>query len=288
MSSVALIGANGQLGTDLIEQSGSSHEVIGVTRREVDIRDHARVAQFLGEARPEVIINTAAFVNVEQCEIAPEEAFAVNARAARNLALEAERIGAHLVHISTDYVFDGSSRIPYPESAATAPLNVYGRSKLEGEHHVRTLCRRHLVVRSSGLYGVAGSSGKGGNFVTAMLRIGREKGEVTVVDDQVLTPTNTRDLAQMIWRMVDGGAQGLFHATNSGSCSWYEFAGAIFELQGLNVAVHATSSASLGYKAARPAYSVLDNAKLEEAGFGHMRLWREALANHLEVMAPLT
>ena len=288
MPSIALIGANGQLGTDLVEQSGSGRDVMQVTRRELDVREHRHVAEFLAQTRPEVIINTAAFVNVEECEVAVDEAFAINAHAVRNIAIEAERVGAYLVHISTDYVFDGSSRVPYPETAATAPLNVYGRSKLEGEQHVRTLCRRHLIVRSSGLYGVAGSSGKRGNFVKTMLRLGREKGEVKVVEDQVLTPTNTKDLAQTIWRMVDRSAQGLFHVTNSGSCSWYEFARAIFELSGLDVAVHPTDSASVGYRAKRPAYSVLDNGRLEKAGFERLRPWHEALANHLEVMAPLT
>jgi dTDP-4-dehydrorhamnose reductase len=287
MSSVLVIGANGQLGGDL-RSSSADRKVVPITRNELDIRDDRRIVEVLRELRPAVIVNTAAFVNVELCEVEVEAAYAVNAHAVRNLAIEADKIGAHLVHISTDYVFDGASRVPYVEDAPTDPLNVYGRSKLEGEAHVRALCRRHLIVRSSGLYGVAGSSGKGGNFVRTMLRLGKEKGEVSVVTDQVLTPTNTADLAKAVWWLIDREAQGVFHVTNAGSSSWFEFARAIFELRGLDVAVHPTDSATLGYKARRPAYSVLDNGKLMRAGYDQMRPWREALASHLESLGSLT
>lgn len=284
MSSVLLIGANGQLGSDLRRESAPGRELTPVTRQELDITDHRRVAEMLRETRPDVIVNTAAFINVETSEAEVGAAFAVNAVAVRNLAIEADAIGACLVHISTDYVFDGAANVPYAEDAATGPLNVYGNSKLAGEFFVRFLCRRHLIVRSSGLYGVAGSSGKGGNFVRTMLRLGKEKGEVSVVTDQVLTPTNTSDLAGMIWRLVDGGAQGVLHVTNGGSCTWNEFARAIFELSGMKVAVHPTDSASVGSKARRPAYSVLDNGRLQREGYGAMRPWRESLASHLETI----
>jgi len=288
MASILLIGANGQLGSDLRRGAAPGREVTAITRQELDITDHRRVAGMLRETRPDVIVNTAAFINVETSEVEVDAAFAVNAVAVRNLAVAADAIGACLVHISTDYVFDGARRVPYTEQAPTGPLNVYGNSKLAGEFFVRALCRRHLIVRSSGLYGLAGSSGKGGNFVRTMLRLGKEKGEVSVVTDQVLTPTYTKDLAEMTWRLVDGGAQGVMHVTNSGSCTWSEFARAIFELSGMDVAVHPTDSASVGLKARRPAYSVLDNTRLEREGYGAMRPWREALAGHLQALGPLT
>jgi dTDP-4-dehydrorhamnose reductase len=287
VSSILLIGSNGQLGTDL-RNSSADRSVTSITRGELDIRDDRRIAEVLDETRPDVIVNTAAFVNVDECEIHEEMAYAINSKAVMHLATQSERIGARLVHISTDYVFDGSRRESYPEDAPTRPVNVYGKSKLKGEQHVRTICRRHLIVRSSGLYGVAGSSGKGGNFVRTMLRLGREKGEVSVVTDQVLTPTNTDDLARALWGLIDREAQGVFHVTNSGSCSWFEFARAIFELRGMDVAMHPIDSATLGYRARRPAYSVLDNGKLVQSGYAEMRPWRDALAGHLESLGSVT
>jgi dTDP-4-dehydrorhamnose reductase len=288
VSKIVLIGANGQLGTDLRRHSPAGRDVISLTHEQLDVRDHDHVNRFVSDSRPDVIVNTAAFLNVDRCEDEVDTAFAVNADAVRNLALAADGAGSCLVHISTDYVFDGRAREPYEEEAPVAPLNVYGRSKLAGERHVREICRRHLVVRSSGLYGVAGSSGKGGNFVTTMLRVGREKGEVAVVDDQVLAPTSTADLALRLWRMIDGRAQGLFHVTNSGACSWFDFARSIFELSAMNVVVKPIDSATFAAKARRPAYSVLDNSKLEREGFGRMRPWREALASHLQALGSLT
>lgn len=287
MPSVVVIGANGQLGTDLRRHQPPGREVVPLTREQLDVRDHDRVNALVGDMRPDVIVNTSAFLNVDRCEDEAELAYTVNADAVRNLALAADRAGSCLVHMSTDYVFDGKASEPYKEEAPTAPLNVYGRSKLAGERHVREFCRRHLVVRSSGLYGLAGSSGKGGNFVQTMLRVGRERGEVAVVTDQVLGPTSTADLAEMIWRLIDGRAQGLFHVTNSGACSWFDFARAIFDLSDMEVAMRAIDSATLAARARRPSYSVLDNSKLQRDGFGRMRPWREALASHLEALGSL-
>jgi dTDP-4-dehydrorhamnose reductase len=283
---VLLLGASGQLGSDLLKLAGD-RPVSGFGHAELDIRDRGLLASRLTEIRPEVIVNAAAYVDVEGCESDRELAFAVNADAVRGLAEEADRAGALLVQISTDYVFSGSASSPYAEDAPTGPINVYGASKLAGEEHVLSLARRHLVVRSSGLYGATATRAKG-NFVRTMLRLGRERGEVSVVTDQVLTPTNTADLAAVLWRMIDAGAQGLYHATSAGSCSWFEFAQAIFELSGMDVRMKPIDSAKLGYRARRPAYSVLDGGRLERDGFGPLRHWREALAAHLEVLAPLT
>jgi dTDP-4-dehydrorhamnose reductase len=282
MSSLLLIGAGGQLGTEIARQAPrSGWQVTQLTHAELDILDRAAVERAINDLRPDVVVNAAAFVNVERCEDEPERAFAVNADAVRDLAEATDAVGARLVHVSTDYVFNGRARSPYIEGDATEPLNVYGRSKLAGEEHVQRRSGRHLIVRSSGLYGAVGSAAKGGNFVSTMLRLGRERGEVSVVTDQVLGPTYTSDLATAMWQLIAGGAEGVYHATNAGSCSWHEFARAIFEMRGLNVLMHPIDSATLGSKAARPAYSVLSNAKLEAGGFGPMRPWREALAYFL-------
>jgi dTDP-4-dehydrorhamnose reductase len=229
-------------------------------------------------------VNTAAFHKVEACETDPEQAFAVNCLAVRNLASVADRIGACLVHISTDYVFDGEADTPYPESAMPNPINTYGASKAAGEFFVRNFCRRHLLVRTSGLYGLSGSSGKGGNFVQTMLRIARERGEVSVVNDQTLSPTFTLDLARKIRLLIDDGAEGLFHVTNGGFCSWHEFARAIFALTGQSVETRAVSTSSMGATVKRPRFSALANNKLEDSGFGRLRPWGDALASYLEAI----
>ena len=280
---IVLIGANGQLGSDLARELPlTNRPVLALTRAEADIRDHGRVAGLLQDAGPDVVVNTAAFHKVEACETDPDQAFAVNCLAVRNLALVAERLGACLVHVSTDYVFDGEADRPYAEGAAPNPVNVYGTSKLAGELFVRNLCHRHLVVRSSGLFGVAGASGKGGNFVQTMLRLGREKGVVSVVTDQTLSPTFTADLAAAIRRLIEARAGGLFHVTGARSCSWNEFARAIFELAGLTVEVRPIDTAATNPTVRRPSYSVLENRRLEAEGFGLLRRWRDALADYLD------
>jgi dTDP-4-dehydrorhamnose reductase len=185
------------------------------------------------------------------------------------------------VHFSTDYVFDGESDVPYGEEVAPKPINVYGTSKAAGEFFVQSLCRKHLIVRSSGLYGIAGSSGKGGNFIQTMLRLGHQNGVVSVVTDQVLSPTYTLDLAQKVWRLVEIEANGLFHVTNNGSCSWFEFARSIFALSGVNAEVRPITTASMAATVKRPSYSVLANKQIEKSGIGPMRPWIEALADYL-------
>lgn len=287
-----VIGANGQLGSDLCREfKSTSLELVALTRDQLELRNHEQVARTLEMIRPKVIVNTAAFHKVEAIEVDVEQAFQVNCIAIRNLALVAERLGACLVHLSTDYVFDGESNVPYSEQAAPNPINAYGASKAAGEFFVRSVCRRHVLIRTSGLYGVAGSSQKGGNFVQTMLKLGRERGTVSVVTDQVLSPTYSVDLAQMIWSMVDAEAQGLFHVTNSGSCSWHEFALAIFELSGMTVEVFPATTAATGAPVRRPRYSVLANSHLQTAGFSPLRPWREALASYLvaaKAQAPLS
>lgn len=277
---VLIVGARGQLGTDLV-RAMSDWTVIPTAHADLDVCDFSSVRQKLADIRPDRVINTSAFVRVDDCEDEAERAFLVNAHAVRNLAQCCEKQGCVLVHFSTDYVFGGEQQVPYTEQDLPAPLGVYGMSKLVGEHFARAYCPRHFVIRTCGLYGVAGSSGKGGNFVETMLRLARDGKPIRVVDDQVLTPTYTRDLASKVKELVQSDAYGLYHITNSSSCSWYEFAGKIFELAGLRPDFASTSSAQFAAKAQRPAYSVLAHAHLLETGFEDMRPWQQALADYL-------
>jgi len=282
---VAVIGASGQLGSDLVEalrQAG--FECLTPSHTELDICDHTRVVSVLKALKPSVIVNLAAFHKVEACEAEPERAFAINCHAVHRLAEVAENLDAFLVHVSTDYVFGGEQSTPYAEQSLPSPRQVYGVSKLAGEHLVRHQSPRHLVIRTSGLYGKRGSSGKGGNFVETMLERGRH-GPVKVVTDQVLSPTSTRDLSEMIVRLIRADATGLVHVTNSGSCSWYEFAQEIFALSGRPAEVIPIPTDALHPLVVRPPYSVLDNKRLRDEGFTVLRPWQDALATYLHLRA---
>ena len=278
---IALLGAGGQLATDL-EPALAGGQIHAIGHRDLDVTDHARARAVLGELRPDTIINTAAYHRVDECESQPELAFAVNALAALNLARVANELGAILVHFSSDYVFDGRARAPYTEEHCPRPLSVYGNSKLAGEHLVGSASRKCFLIRSCGLYGAAGSSGKGGNFVETIVRKARAGEEIRVVSDQVVTPTYTVDLARQIGVLIETDHCGLFHITNEGCCSWYEFARAICELARLPVDVEPTTSQLYKTPAIRPKYSVLENHRLKQLGLNTMRPWRQALAAYLK------
>jgi dTDP-4-dehydrorhamnose reductase len=278
---IALLGANGQLGQDL-QRELQTHEVSRFTRKDFDVTDHAATRAALMDVRAEVVLNTTAYHRVDDCERHAELAYSVNAVAVLHLIRAANELSAALVHISTDYVFDGKSRVPYTEKSEPFPLSVYGNSKLAGELLVRTTAKKYLLIRSGGLYGKAGSRGKGGNFVETMLAKARRGESIQVVDDQVVTPTCTADLARQIAAVLPAEHFGLFHMTNEGSCTWYEFARAIFELSGMDVDLSPTSSESYNSPAIRPEYSVLENARLKDLGLNQMRHWRDALAAYLK------
>jgi len=280
-SRVAVIGANGQLGSDLV-QAFADWDLVPLTHADIEICDFVHTRQVLERIKPDVVINTAAFVRVDDCEDEVSKAFWVNAFAVRNLAQVCADLDCMLVHISTDYVFDGKKREPYTEEDLPNPINVYGTSKLAGEHFVQAICPKHLIIRTSGLYGKAGSSGKGGNFVETMIRLAEEGKSIRVVADQVLGPTYTKDLAERLGELVRTGAHGLYHVTNSGQCSWYEFAREIFELLSLRPDLAPTTTAAYKTKAQRPAYSVLGNARLSQLGYGAMRTRWEALRDFLD------
>jgi dTDP-4-dehydrorhamnose reductase len=278
---IALLGANGQLGQDL-QQALHIHDVRPLTRKEFDVNDHALSRSVLMDIRPDVVLNTTAYHRVDDCETHPDLAYAANVLAVLNLVRIANDLNAILVHVSTDYVFDGGTRQPYTEESEPFPLSVYANSKFAGELLVRTMARRHFQIRSCGLYGKAGSQGKGGNFVQTMLAKARRKEAIRVVDDQIVTPTYTVDLANQIARILPTEHFGLFHMTNEGSCTWYEFARAIFEIAGVEAELSPTTSDAYKTPAIRPKYSVLENARLKELGLNQMRHWREALTAYLK------
>jgi dTDP-4-dehydrorhamnose reductase len=280
---VLITGSNGQLGTDLC-QALKGFDVIPLTHVDLDITDMPSVKRVFRQNNPDVIINTAAYVRVDDCEDNPDTAYLVNALGARNMAVLAQEVGAKLVHISSDYVFGGDNsivRVPFTEFDKPAPINVYGKSKLAGEDFVRHLCHKHFIIRGSGLFGVAGSSGKGGNFVETMIRLAKERPELRVVNDQIFSPTYTKDLANKIVELISTEYYGVFHITNSGACSWNEFASEIVRLAGIKTPVLPISSAQYPQKAKRPQYSVLSNYHLKLLGINGLRTWQEALKDYL-------
>jgi len=281
---VAVIGANGQLGSDLVKVLQPAHDLTALTHADIEVTNPEDVEATIEGIRPDVVLNMAAFHKVDVCEEEIEQTFAVNVYGVRNLALACGAHDAALVHMSTDYVFGGDKerRTPYVETDATAPINVYGVSKLAGEHFVQYLLDRCFIFRVSGLYGVAGSSGKGGNFVELMLRLAREGKDIRVVDDQRLTPTYTVDLARQIAAVIETDHYGLYHATSQGDCTWYDFAAEIFCLSGLSPNLGRAKTGDFGEKATRPAYSVLENEALQKLGMDMMRPWQEALAGYLQ------
>jgi dTDP-4-dehydrorhamnose reductase len=230
-----------------------------------------------------MVINTAAFHDVEKCENEPVKAFEVNALGARNLAEVCNDVNAALMHISTDYVFDGKKRAPYVETDKPMPLNVYANTKLSGEHFVEAIAKKFYILRVSGIYGKNPCLGKGGmNFVELMLKLSKSRPEVRVVDNEFLTPTSTVEIARQIIKMIDSNAEyGLYHTTAGGSCSWYEFAKEIFEITKPNIAFNKAEPGEFAVKVNRPEYSVLENKFLQDQGIDIMRHWKEGLRDYL-------
>ncbi|MBI4719876.1 MAG: dTDP-4-dehydrorhamnose reductase [Chitinivibrionia bacterium] len=279
---IAIIGADGQLGTDIALAFEREHPA-ALTEKDIDVADARRVESVLADLRPGVVINTAAFTDVDRCETEEERAFQVNALGAMHIAKSCSALGSVLIHISTDYVFGGMKSEPYLESDAPSPVNAYGRTKLAGELYIRSSCATHYIVRTSGLYGLHPCIGKGGrNFVDTMLKLARERDALRVVQDEVLSPTFTEDLARQIAVFINGTLPfGIYHATNEGECSWFEFAKEIFAQARLGVLVEPTTSAQWNAPARRPAYSALENAGLKARDLYTMPPWRDALRRYL-------
>jgi dTDP-4-dehydrorhamnose reductase len=279
----AVIGANGQLGSDIVKAfKTNGDDVIELNHSQIEVSDIDSVSNSLKNIKPDVVINTSAQHNVEKCEQDPSLSFAVNGIGARNLAIVCKDLDSTLIHISTDYVFDGSKMAPYIEPDKTSPLNVYGNTKVSGEQFVESIAKKYFVVRTSGVYGHNPCRAKGGlNFVELMLKLSKEKPEIRVVDDEILTPTFTGEIAKQIVRLSSADAYGLYHATAEGSCSWYKFARKIFELKKLNVNLNIAGPNEFPMKVPRPKYSVLENVNLKKIGFNLFKPWDEALKEYL-------
>jgi dTDP-4-dehydrorhamnose reductase len=287
---VIVIGANGQLGTDLCRVLAKRNDVetIEVTEDHLDVRNHADVRTFLQGKKPAAVINTAAYHKVDEMEDNLALAFEVNVTAVKNLAIICVELGCKFMHMSTDYVFGGDRlrNTPFSEDDAPYPQTIYGVSKLAGEYLARQHCPKHFVVRGSGLYGLAGAMGKGGNFVETMIRLAREGKSLKVVNDQRLTPTFTQDLAEKMIEVLFTDHFGLYHISNRNDCTWFEFAAKIFEYTHLNPPLAPQSTAESGAKATRPGYSVFSHRALERAGLKPLRIWQDALKDYLQQKHP--
>ncbi len=279
----AVIGANGQLGSDICNEFSNGAEVFKLNHEDIEISNIDSVNEVIKKINPDIIINTAAMHNVEKCEQDPALSFSVNGIGARNLAMVSNETDSVLMHISTDYVFDGKKAAPYIESDCPSPLNVYGNTKVSGEQFVQSIAKKHFVMRTSGVYGHNPCRAKGGlNFVELMLKLANERPEIKVVNDEFLTPTSTKEISRQLLKLAGSNFYGLYHATAQGSCSWYEFAKKIFELSGTKANLLIAGPNEFPIKVPRPKYSVLENANLKKRGLNHFKPWDEALKEYLE------
>jgi dTDP-4-dehydrorhamnose reductase len=274
---ILVTGAKGQLGKEIIRQ-GRDHELILTDRTTLDITKSSAVRKLFREVKPEAIIHCAAYTNVDGAEADPDGAFKVNAIGSQNVAAGCLEIGARLVAVSTDYVFDGTAIEPYRESDPVNPQSVYGRTKWQGEELVRQILGRHYILRTAWLYG------EGNNFVRTMLRVAAEQPYLKVVNDQIGTPTSTVDLTRAIFKLLASDAYGTYHATCQGQCSWYDFAREIFRQAGKKVDVRPVTTAEFPRPAQRPPHSVLDNYMLRMTVGDPLRTWSEALQDYLKLM----
>lgn len=275
---ILVTGASGQLGYDVereLERRGIEH--LGTSSRELDITDREAVEHLMQSYRPDAVVHCAAYTKVDLAEDEPERCWAVNADGTRNMAAACRKTGAKLLYISTDYVFPGTGERSYETGDPTGPVNTYGRSKLAGELAVQSLLEKYFIVRISWVFGKNGN-----NFVKTMLRLAETKAELSVVCDQIGSPTYTADLAPLLCDMVQTERYGVYHATNEGTCAWSEFAEAIFELAGRQVVVHPIPTSAYPTRAVRPLNSRMSKERLRDNGFQELPEWKNALARYLK------
>lgn len=276
---ILITGSNGMLGHDLREVLKDNHDLVLTTSKTLDITDKKQVMDFIGDSKPDIVINSAAYTDVDGCEENKDLAYAVNGEGVLNLALACREVDCALLHISTDYVFDGTARDPIAEDGEIGPISVYGKSKLEGEKAILEILDKYFIVRTAWLYGINGR-----NFPKTMLELAENHSEITVVYDEVGTPTYTPDLAYGISQLIETDKYGVYHLTNSGSCSWCEFSRLIFEIADKDVKVIPVTASEFARPAPRPSYSVLENKNWIDNGFKPLRDYKEAIKEYIELI----
>jgi len=276
---ILITGSNGMLGHDLKDVLEDNHELILTTSKTLDITNKDYVLDFIRENKPDVVINAAAYTDVDGCETNQDTAYAVNGDGVKNLALACKEIDCPLVHISTDYVFNGENTRPWVEDDEIGPISVYGKSKLQGEQAILEILDKFYILRTAWLYGMNGK-----NFPKTMLELAKNHSEITVVYDEVGTPTYTPDLAGAIAELIETDYYGVYHLTNSGNCSWCEFARYIFEVADVDVKVIPVTASEFARPAPRPHYSVLENKNWIKNGFKPLRSYKEAITEYIELI----
>ena len=276
---ILITGSNGMLGHDLIEALKDNHELVLTTSRTLDITDKEQVFDFISQNKPDIVINSAAYTDVDGCEQNQDLAYSVNGEGVKNLAFACREADSALLHISTDYIFNGENTRPWVEDDEIGPISVYGKSKLKGEQAILEILDKFFIVRTAWLYGENGR-----NFPKTMLELAENHSQITVVYDEVGTPTYTPDLAKAISQLIETEHYGIYHITNSGSCSWCEFARYIFEAAGKDVEVIPVTAAQFARPAPRPHYSVLENRNWIEKGFEPLRSYKEAIKEYIELI----
>jgi len=279
---VAVIGANGQLGSDIVEYFSSKCEVTALNHQDIEITNFNNSREVLNTLQPDVVINTAAYHNVPMCEEDPVRSFEINGLGALNLAKLSADQNFKLVHYSTDYVFDGMKKKPYVESDCPNPLNVYALTKLDGEKLIQNYCDQYFIIRVAGIYGKTPCRAKGGNFIDTMIKVAGSRPLVKVVNDEILTPTSTEEIARNTYALIQTDAFNLYHMTAQEEVSWYDFAKVIFAELNLKTPLESCTVDDFPSPVKRPTYSALENENLKKINLDQMRHWKEALLYYLK------
>ena len=284
---VLVTGAKGQLGTDVMAELKSNNiEAVGIDREELDIVDAKACEEFFDKANAEkridAVIHCAAYTAVDKAEDEQELSYNINALGTKNIATACKKFYMKLMYISTDYVFNGQGERPWEPDDERQPLNVYGKTKYEGELFVEEIAKKYFIVRIAWVFGIAGN-----NFIKTMLKLAKERDSLTVVDDQIGSPTYTADLSKLLVSMIQTDKYGRYHATNEGYCSWYEFAKEIFKVAGVTINVAPVDSSAYPAKAKRPANSRMEKKKLDEMGFKRLPSWQDATRRYIEELQKL-